>query len=152
MSEKYEVGSIVEGKVIRIKPFGAIVSLGNGAQGLVHISQIANSFVQDINDHLKIGDMVKVKVLSVDEETNKISLSIRDALPPVPKVEKQEKTFKPREQKSNYENRSQRPNNDYRSQAAAPITPASDFEDKMKEWLKQANERQAGLNKRANKR
>ena len=44
MSEKLEVGSIVEGKVVRIKPFGAIVSLGN-TQGLVHISQIANSFV-----------------------------------------------------------------------------------------------------------
>ena len=66
MSEKLEVGSIVEGKVVRVKPFGAIVSLGN-TQGLVHISQVANSFVQDINDHVKVGDMVKVKVLSIDE-------------------------------------------------------------------------------------
>ena len=64
MSEKLEVGSIVEGKVVRVKPFGAIVSLGN-TQGLVHISQVANSFVQDINDHVKVGDMVKVKVLSM---------------------------------------------------------------------------------------
>ena len=48
MSEKPEVGSIVEGKVVRIKPFGAIVSLGEQAQGLVHISQVANTFVQDI--------------------------------------------------------------------------------------------------------
>lgn len=70
MSEKLEVGSIVEGKVVRVKPFGAIVSLGN-TQGLVHISQVANSFVQDINDHVKVGDMVKVKVLSIDEESHK---------------------------------------------------------------------------------
>ena len=75
MSEKPEVGSIVEGKVVRIKPFGAIVSLGEQVQGLVHISQVANTFVQDINDHVKVGDIVKVKVLSIDPETNKIALS-----------------------------------------------------------------------------
>ena len=76
MSEKLEVGSIVEGKVVRVKPFGAIVSLGN-TQGLVHISQVANSFVQDINDHVKVGDMVKVKVLSIDE----IIASLKDGDP-----------------------------------------------------------------------
>ena len=81
MSEKPEVGSIVEGKVVRIKPFGAIVSLGEQAQGLVHISQVANTFVQDINDHVKVGDIVKVKVLSIDPETNKIALSMKEALP-----------------------------------------------------------------------
>lgn len=150
MSEKLEIGSIVEGKVVRIKPFGAIVSLENGSQGLVHISQIANSFVQNINDHINIGDVVKVKVLSVDEASNKISLSIRDALPPVPKAPRPQQSFKPKDQKSNYENRGQRSYND--SQKDSPATPVSDFEDKMKEWLKQANERQAGLNKRANRR
>lgn len=91
MSEKLEVGSIVEGKVVRVKPFGAIVSLGN-TQGLVHISQVANSFVQDINDHVKVGDMVKVKVLSIDEESHKIALSIREALP---KEERRPKSNKP---------------------------------------------------------
>lgn len=79
MADKIEAGSIVEGKVVRIKPFGAIVQLENGGQGLVHISQIANGFVQDINDHVAIGDTVKVKVMSVDEENRKIALSIRDA-------------------------------------------------------------------------
>lgn len=73
------------------KPFGAIVSLGN-TQGLVHISQVANSFVQDINDHVKVGDMVKVKVLSIDEESHKIALSIREALP---KEERRPKFNKP---------------------------------------------------------
>ena len=84
MSEKLEVGSIVEGKVVRVKPFGAIVSLGN-TQGLVHISQ-------DINDNVKVGDMVKVKVLSIDEESHKIALSIREALP---KEERRPKSNKP---------------------------------------------------------
>ena len=77
MSEKVQVGTIVEGKVLRIKPFGAIVSLGDKTQGLVHISQVANSFVQDINEHVSVGDIVKVKVLSIDEASNKISLSVR---------------------------------------------------------------------------
>ena len=129
MSEKLEVGSIVEGKVVRVKPFGAIVSLGN-TQGLVHISQVANSFVQDINDHVKVGDMVKVKVLSIDEESHKIALSIREALP---KEERRPKSNKPF-------------NKQPRRQSEA------DCEDKMKEWMKQANDRQTSLNKRANKR
>ncbi|MGL4790545.1 MAG: S1 RNA-binding domain-containing protein, partial [Anaerotignaceae bacterium] len=55
MSE-HAVGNIVEGKVIKITPFGAIVAIDGGGQGLVHISQIANSFVQDINEHLKVDD------------------------------------------------------------------------------------------------
>ena len=148
MSEKVQVGSVVEGKVLRIKPFGAIVSLGEKTQGLVHISQVANSFVQDINEHIAVGDIVKVKVLSVDEDSNKISLSIREALPASPKQTQFEKNFRPKEQKSNYENRTIRPSDDYFKPQAAP----SDFEEKMKDWLKQSNERQAGLNKRANKR
>ena len=75
MSEnKFEVGSIVEGKVLKLKPFGAIVELDSSTQGLVHISQVANGFVQDINEHLKEGDVVKVKVINIDSENNKISL------------------------------------------------------------------------------
>lgn len=151
MSEKVQVGNIVEGKVLRIKPFGAIVSLGDKMQGLVHISQIANNFVQDINEHIAVGDIVKVKVLSVDEASNKISLSIREALPSATKTSKPsnfEKKFRSKEHKSNYENRTIRPADDYFKPQSSP----SDFEDKMKDWLKQSNERQAGLNKRANKR
>ncbi len=149
MSEKVQVGNIVEGKVLRIKPFGAIVSLGEKVQGLVHISQVANTFVQDINDHVSVGDIVKVKVLSVDEASNKISLSMREALPAPPKSKPHyEKNFRSKENKSNYENRTIRPSDDY----FKPQTTSSDFEDKMKDWLKQSNERQAGLNKRANKR
>ncbi len=147
MSENFEVGSIVEGKVIRIKPFGAIVSIGEHTQGLVHISQVANAFVQDINDHLNVGDNVKVKILSIDAETKKIALSIKETLPKETWQGKQEKSFKPhrqpQEQKSS-------PAEEYlKSQNASP---SSDFEEKMREWMKQSNERQTSLNKRANKR
>ena len=147
MSSNLQVGNIVEGKVVRVKPFGAIVALEDGSQGLVHISQVANSFVKDINEHVKSGDTVKVKILSIDEESKKIALSIRDALPPAPKPANQQR---PKEQKNNYENRTLRPSDNYFN--SPQQDPSSDFEDKMKEWLKQANERQAGLNKRANRR
>lgn len=145
MAEKIEAGSVVEGKVVRIKPFGAIVQLEDGGQGLVHISQIANGFVQDINDHVTIGDTVKVKVMSIDEENKKIALSIRDALPKAPR----QQNFKPREHKNSYEPRGAKQS---AADTAQPQDPVNDFEEKMKEWLKQSNERQAGINKRNNRR
>lgn len=148
MSEQLEqitVGSIVEGKVVRIKDFGAIVALGDGKQGLVHISEVANSYVKDINDHLKVNDIVKVKVLSIDEQTKRISLSIRAALPK-PETPQHQNNYKQRDSKPNYENK----NREIHGQSTP--NPLSDFEEKMKEFLKQSNEKQAGLNKRANKR
>ena len=136
------VGSIVEGKVVRIKDFGAIVALGDGKQGLVHISEVANSYVKDINEHLKVNDTVKVKILSIDEQTNRISLSIRAAMPK-PEPTQHQNNFRNRDSKQGFENRNRDNQN---------ANPMSDFEEKMKEFLKQSNEKQAGLNKRANKR
>ncbi|WP_174728195.1 S1 domain-containing post-transcriptional regulator GSP13 [Mesobacillus harenae] len=77
MSEKIEVGSVVTGKVTGIQPYGAFVALDENTQGLVHISEITHGYVKDINDHLKVGDEVNVKVLSIDEAAGKIGLSIR---------------------------------------------------------------------------
>ncbi|MEH7572762.1 S1 domain-containing post-transcriptional regulator GSP13, partial [Cytobacillus firmus] len=77
MSEKIEVGSVITGKVTGIQPYGAFVALDENTQGLVHISEVTHGFVKDINEHLKVGDEVKVKVLSVDEAAGKIGLSIR---------------------------------------------------------------------------
>lgn len=74
-----QVGSILEGKVTTITKFGAFVALGNGKSGLVHISEIANAFVNDVHDFLQEGQTVKVLVLST--ENGKINLSIKKALP-----------------------------------------------------------------------
>ena len=74
-----EVGSIQEGKVTGIMNFGAFVSLPGGKSGLVHISEISNTFVKDVHDHLNVGQMVKVKVLEINEQ-GKINLSIKRAL------------------------------------------------------------------------
>ncbi len=81
--DKYAVGSIVEGKVVRMVPFGAFVELEPGVDGLVHISQIANKHVVKPEDELKVGEMINVKVLEVNSEQKKISLSKRQADAPV---------------------------------------------------------------------
>lgn len=77
--EKYAVGTVVEGKVVRMVPFGAFVELEPGVDGLVHISQIANKHVVKPEDELKTGEVIKVKVLEVNAEQKKISLSKRQA-------------------------------------------------------------------------
>ena len=75
-----EVGKIVEGKVTGITKFGAFVELEPGVVGMVHISEVAPVYVNDIADHLQMGQTVKVKILAVTDE-KKISLSIKKALP-----------------------------------------------------------------------
>jgi len=73
-----EVGSKLQGKVTGITKFGAFIELPEGVTGLVHISEVADTYVKDIHDYLKIGDQVEVKVLHV-EKNGKIALSIRKA-------------------------------------------------------------------------
>lgn len=77
MSNKFELGTVLTGKVTGIQPYGAFVALDEETQGLVHISEITHGYVKDVNEHLKLGDEVQVKVLSVDEKSGKISLSIK---------------------------------------------------------------------------
>ena len=79
-----EVGKIYEGKVTGITKFGAFVELDKNTTGMVHISEVANTFVSEIKDHLQEGQTVKVKVLSLGEN-GKISLSIKKAQPAPPK-------------------------------------------------------------------
>lgn len=78
----YPVGSICEGKVVRIVTFGAFVELEPGLDGLVHISQIAPTRINKVEDVLHVGDMVRVRILDVNPEAKRISLSIRDAAEP----------------------------------------------------------------------
>lgn len=73
-----EVGSKVEGKVTGIANFGAFIDLGNNKTGLVHISEVSDSYVENINEELEVGQAVTVKVLSIAPD-GKIGLSIRKA-------------------------------------------------------------------------
>lgn len=83
------VGEIVEGTVSDIMNYGAFVKLNDGKTGLVHISEVSRDFVKDIHSVLNEGDLVKAKVLSIDEK-GKIALSIKKALPPVKKIMKEQ--------------------------------------------------------------
>ncbi|MBM4760700.1 S1 domain-containing post-transcriptional regulator GSP13 [Bacillus sp. B15-48] len=123
MSGKIEVGSIVTGKVTGVQPYGAFVALDEETQGLVHISEITHGYVKDINEHLKVGDEIKVKVLSIDEEAGKIGLSIRATME---EPEQPTRVKKPRKR------------------AAAIITQDEDsqgfntLKDKLQEWITQS--------------
>ncbi len=137
MSEniQIEAGSIYTGKVIKIKPFGAIVSLPGNTHGLVHISHVSKSYVQNVEEFLSVGDEVTVKVLTNDPRTGKIALSIKDAI-----TETQE----------NAPEAEQRSEDNYRPRQNTEYTLT--FEDKVKDWLRASNERQAGLSKRNKRR
>ncbi len=80
IEEKYPVGLILEREVVRIRPFGAFIELEPGVDGLVHISQCALTRVAKVEDVLSVGQVVAVKVLAVDPEAKRISLSVREAL------------------------------------------------------------------------
>ena len=77
--ESYPVGSIVDGKVTKIVPFGAFVELGNSIEGLVHISEMANKHIDTPAQVVKVGQEVKVKVMDVNSERRRISLSMKAA-------------------------------------------------------------------------
>lgn len=80
MQMEFIVGNIYEGKVTGITGFGAFVQLAPGKSGMVHISEIANTYVDDIKKHINEGDIVKVKLIAIDQN-GRINLSIKKALP-----------------------------------------------------------------------
>lgn len=85
--EMVSVGNVLDGKVVSIMPFGAFVNIGDNQSGLVHISEVAADYVKDINDRLKVGDSVRVKVIKIDE-SGRINLSIKQAAEK-PRMEKE---------------------------------------------------------------
>ena len=103
-----EAGSIVEGTVVKITNYGAFVELPDGRSGLVHIREIADTYVKDVRDYLKEQEKIKVKVLGVNER-GKLDLSVKQALSPEERV--------------------------------ARVRAKTSFEDKMKAFLRESEER-----------
>lgn len=116
------VGQIVEGKVTGLTNFGAFIELPTGQTGLVHISEVADKYVKSVNDYLKQGDQVKVKVLTLDK--GKIGLSIRQA-----------------QAQAQGQARPERVNN------SAPKPNRQSFEDKLAKFIKDSDERQSDIRK-----
>lgn len=131
-----EVGTKLEGKVTGITHFGAFVELSAGVTGLVHISEIADNYVKDVNDHLKLDDKVLVKVINVDKD-GKIGLSIRQAVDKPP-GERSERSFN-RDDRGGRGDRGGRP--------FKPTGNRMSFEDKMSRFLKDSEERISSLKK-----
>ena len=130
-----EVGKIYEGKVTGITKFGAFVELEPGTTGMVPISEVANTFVNEIKDHLTEGQTVKVKVLAVNDD-GKISLSIKKAVDnPPPRREFNNK----RPYKNNGGNKPQ--------QEKAPQTPEAAFEDMLNKFKQNSEERMCDIKK-----
>ncbi|GHV06159.1 RNA-binding protein S1 [Clostridia bacterium] len=124
------VGEILEGKVSGITKFAAFVSLEENRSGMVHISEIAFSFVNDIHEHLQEGQIVKVKVIGIDPE-GRINLSIKKAADPPP-----------REDRRPYNNNAPRYASNRRP--AAPAEPAN-FEDRLKLFMQQSETKMSDL-------
>jgi general stress protein 13 len=75
---KYEVGNVVTGNVTGIEKYGIFVSLDEYYSGLIHISEISDNFVRDVNDYVKYGDTIKAKIIEVDDDSFHVKLSIKD--------------------------------------------------------------------------
>ena len=139
---EFEIGSILEGKVTGITSFGAFVSLPENKSGLVHISEIANTYVSNIRDHLTDGQTVKVKIIDIDKN-GRINLSIKKAQEAPPKTTSfNNRGAAPR--------RSPRPAFSGAAQAAsapAPQKPAEQsFEDKLKQFMQDSDNKISGVN------
>lgn len=123
-----KIGDVLDAKVTGITKFGAFVSLPEGKSGLVHISEIANAYVSDVNDFLKVGDAVRVRVLSISE-AGKINLSIKKAAETPPQAARPTSA------------RSSAP------QASRPVpppdAPSADkaFEDRLKKFMQESDSR-----------
>ena len=127
-----EVDSILEGKVTGIMNFGAFVSLPGGKSGLVHISEIANSFVKDVHDYLQVGQQVKVKVLGINEQ-GKINLSIKRV-----QDEENQKPERPRQATPAREV----PHQPVMEEVSPPSADQS-FEDKLKKFMQASDSKNA---------
>ena len=137
-----QVGSILEGKVTTITKFGAFVALEGGKSGLVHISEIANTFVNDVHDFLQEGQTVKVLVLST--ENGKINLSIKKTQPQERPAPRPATGGRPVSRPA-----PQQPRSFSRPPQQAAQAPSGDqsFEDKLKQFLSSSEGKMADLNR-----
>lgn len=145
-----EVGQIVQGNVVRLLPYGVLVRLDDGTTGLVHISEIDQNYVRDVNDYFQLNDPVTVKVLATGER-GKVELSVKQARgegdpPLVPRRPPVEEASA---------------NGDGAEHVEAPAysrrESRASFEDKMKEFMSESSERLSDLkrnieNKRGGKK
>ena len=138
-----EVGKILEGKISGVTKFGAFVTLPNGETGMVHISEVAPTFVNEINDFVKVGDTVKVKVLSLGDG-KKISLSIKQTIEAPPKPQGNKSSSKPRQRRPYTPAPSVTSPGNFEWQSSKKDAPQS-FEDMMSKFKQTSEDKMSDL-------
>ena len=131
------VGNIVEGKVTGITKFGAFVDLGDGKTGMVHISEVAPTFVKEIRDFVKENDTVKVKILNISED-GKISLSMKRAEPQQAAPARTERPARPKRSA---------PPRDMGWRGPKPTPEPQSFEDMMNRFKQTSDDKMSDLKK-----
>ena len=142
MPMELAVGAIVDGKVTGITKFGAFVALPEGKSGLVHISEIAYSYVNEVSDHLHEGQEVKVKIIGIDQ-ANRINLSIKQVEPPPQRAPRQGGGQRP----GGGSSRPPRQGGGSRPMGfvhQAPKEP-TDFEDRLKQFMQSSDSKLSEL-------
>jgi S1 RNA binding domain protein len=134
LNQALKVDDTVDAEVTRITEYGAFVKLAGGKKGLIHISQVADSYVKNVNDHLKVGDKVKARVITISPD-GKIDLTLKTQKEPAPRPRGERRQF----DNGRRENSSSYPNN-------KPFKTSA-FEEKLKSFLQESEERQSDLKK-----
>lgn len=139
---EFGVGAVVDGKVTGITKFGAFVALPDGKSGLVHISEIAYSYVNEVSDHLHEGQEVKVKIIGIDQ-ANRINLSIKQVEPPPQRAPRPQREGGQRFNGGGrfHQNSAPRPMGFVRQ---APKEP-TDFEDRLKQFMQSSDSKLSEL-------
>ena len=137
-----EVGNKVEGKITGLAKFGAFIDLGNNKTGLVHISEVSDKFVEDINEELKVGEIVTVKVLTIDND-GKIALSMRDK----EKEAQEKKKQQPKREFQKRETNNRRPSPTFNKRSNNNQNNSQDFDSLMNDFLKDSESRLSSIRK-----
>ena len=136
-----EVGKIYEGKVTGITKFGAFVDLGDNITGMVHISEVAPTFVKEITDYVTMGQTVKVRVLNIGEE-GKVSLSIKRAADPAPASQS-----RPQRPRNNSDRERRSGGYEGGSSYTKPAEGGKSFEDMLSKFMQRSDEKMSDLKK-----
>ena len=150
-----EVGKILEGKVTGITKFGVFVDLGEGKTGMVHISEVASTYVKEIRDFVNDGETVQVKVLSISED-GKIGLSIKQAKPPEPAAPRQphgrdrqpfnrERGSFNRDRQNSYPPASRMDSFEWKGKSGRAQSGNASFEDMMSKFKQTSDEKMSDL-------
>lgn len=139
--QQLEIGKIYNGKVKGITQYGAFVDIDGGGTGMVHISEIANTFVNEIRDHLTENQEVRVKVIGINE-AGKVSLSIKKAMDGEKNASAQPRQHQKRQGDGGHNNRGRA--NVWEPKKQQPLSEMS-FEDMMSRFKQTSEERQCDL-------